>query len=218
MKQKNSWLKLAAAALTLQAATAWAAPVWTNGTPDFVNGSVMSDTYQAEDFSLGSSTTLTGITFWSVEAAGAFSGSISWEIFSGVPGGTVVASGSASTITRTAAGSLSGLNVIQNQFSVSVADLAAGTYWLAMHNGSISSTAFNDFYWATAADNASARGRELWLVDPSSGWTTNGYEHAFSIDGRPGGGGAAPEPSTAALAVLAMMGVVAQRLRRPQSV
>ena len=216
MKHKNSWLKLAPVALTLAAATAWAAPVWTNGTPDFVNGSAMTDTYQAEDFTLGSTTTLTGITFWSVEAAGAFSGSISWEIFSGAPGGTVVASGSASSISRTAAGSLSGLNVIQNQFSISVADLAAGTYWLALHDGAISATDFDDFYWATAADNASARGLELYLPDPSATWVTNGFEHAFSVDGRAGGGGSAPEPSTAALAVLAM--VVAQRLRRPQSV
>lgn len=218
MKHKNRWLALTAAALALQAAGALAAPVWTNGTPDFVGGNVMSDTYQAEDFALMTTTTLTGITFWSAEAAGAFSGSISWEIFSGAPGGTVVASGTASAVTRTGAGTLDGLSVFQNQFSISVADLAAGTYWLAMHNGPIASTDFNDFYWATTASNASASGRELWLVDPSAGWATNGFEHAFSVDGRAGGGGTAPEPSSAALAILAMAGVVAQRLRRPAAV
>lgn len=205
-----------ALALLFGAGPASATLVWNNGSFDSVGGSDLSESAQAEDFSLAATTNLTSLRFWSMELSpAAFLGSIVWEIFSNVAGavGGSVASGTANSVMRTAAGSAQGYNVFQNDFNLSVGGLAAGTYWLSLHNGSMASTTFNDYYWATGADNVSNRGRELYLPDPQFGWTANVFEHAFQLNGDAVGGDV-PEPSSlllAALAVSLAIGGFAQR-------
>lgn len=215
MKLKTIW-KAAALALAWQAACpALALTVWDNGGPAAVTlgGSVMTDTLQAEDFTLASSTNITAITFWNLQlVTGDYLGSITYQLTSGSPTGTVVASGSVAP-TRTAAGTVLGYSQFQNDLPVSVLGLAAGTYWLSLHDGPVASTAYADFYWSWADLNATntptTRGLELGLAPLATAWTTNEAEHAFQITGV----SAVPEPATALLAALGI-GVVLSARRR----
>jgi hypothetical protein len=193
---KKNLLQLCVALCALQASAAMALTVWDNGGPSTAagageGGSNLSEFKQAEDFTLSFASNLTSVTFWSLEASAAdYSGNIFYEItnnLAGVPGATVFGSGLAAT-TRTAAGSAAGLNQFKNDFALSVNNLAAGTYWITLHNGPMANSGFTDFYWSWAdlnATNSGAgtfRGQELSLpATPATPWTTNSQEHAFLI-------------------------------------
>jgi hypothetical protein len=190
---KKNLLQLCVALCALQASAAMALTVWDNGGPSVgagEGGSNMSDTRQAEDFTLTFASNLTAVRFWSLESSAAdFLGTISYEIFNnagGAPGATVFGSGNAS-VTRTAAGTAAGLNQFQNDFLLSVSNLAAGTYWIALHNGPLASTSPLDFYWSwtdlNAVNTPSSRGREFLLNPLDTAWRPNDQEHAFSVFG-----------------------------------
>jgi hypothetical protein len=209
-------LNLGLVVCTLQASSALAVTLWDNGGPAAANpgGSNLSDTQQAQDFSLTTTSNLTSVTFWSLEASTAdYVGTVFYQITNnaaGAPGATVFGFGTA-TPTRTAAGTVLGLNQFQNDFAVAVNNLAAGTYWLTLHNGPLGSTAFTDFYWSWADLNGSntgtSRGQEFALNPLGTAWSTNDQEHAFNISGVT----VVPEPATWLLTAL---GVAAWGLRR----
>ena len=191
---------------------AHAALILDNGNPSVTNptGSNLSDTQQAQDFLLASITSLTNIRFWSLELSSAdYLSSIFWEIRSnagGAPGTDIVASGTSSP-TRTTAGTVaiagSNYNQFQNDLGVSVNNIAAGSYWLTLHNGAITSTTFTDFYWSAADANSTAfSGRERGL-NPVTDWTTNEQELAFQLYGT--AATATPEPATFALGGVALI-------------
>jgi hypothetical protein len=190
---KKNLFRLCVALCALQGSAAMALTVWDNGGPSVgagEGGSNMSETRQAEDFTLAFATNLTAVRFWSLESATSdFLGTISYEVLNnvgGAPGSTVYGSGSAA-LTRTGAGTAAGLNQFQNDFSLSVNNLAAGTYWIALHNGPLTSTAPLDFYWSwtdlNAVNTPTARGREFLISPLDTGWRTNDQEHAFSVFG-----------------------------------
>jgi hypothetical protein len=144
-----------------------------------------------------------------------YSRSIFWEIrddTSSSPGATVLGSGTANP-TRTAAGAALGLSVFQNDFAIAVNNLAADVYWLVLHNGPLSNTAFTDYYWAWTdvggANLGTASGVERSLDPLDPGWTTNGQEHAFLISADD----VAPVPEPGALS-LVLAGLAALRLAR----
>lgn len=170
-------------------AASFGTTIFDNGTLNNLGASLMSDFLQAEDFSLVSPSNLTGVTFFSAEASGAYLGTIEWSIrantaFPFQPG-SVIASGTASSVTRVNLGTpagLGGLAAFSNTFSVSVS-LATDTYWLVLHNGPNSTLDSSEFYWATADSNLTILGKEQSLLPPSSTWDTNSQEHAFLISG-----------------------------------
>ena len=192
---KINVLQLCVALCAFQASASMALTVWDNGGPTVVladqGGSNMSEFQQAEDFTLSAASNLTSMTFWSLEASSAdYSGSIFYQVtnnLAGAPGATVFGSGTAIT-TRTAAGTAAGLTQYKNDFSLAVNNLAAGTYWITLHNGALSSPGFTDFYWSftdlNPANTPTFRGKELSLPPMvATPWSTNSAEHAFLIGG-----------------------------------
>ena len=199
-----------AAGVFLTAFTGFGATIYDNGAPNNLGGNGLSDFAQADDFVISSLANLTAVRFWSMELSPAdYSGSIFWEIRDSVlaaPGATVLGSGTASPI-RTPAGAALGLNIFQNDFTISV-NLPASTYWLVLHNGPLSNTAFTDYYWAWTniggANAGTNRGVERSLDPPDVNWSTNQQEHAFLISAE-----AAPNVPEPASFVLVSAGVAA---------
>lgn len=199
-----------------------AATIYNNGGPAVTNlgGSVMSDTKQAQDFLLTGITNLTGVRFWNLQGTAAdYAGNIFYQIFSdasGLPGVTAIASGLV-TPTRIAAGTVLGFSQFQNDFTIAVNGLTAGTYWLALHNGPTTTTAFSDFYWSWADLNAvntpTNPGSEFALNPLGTSWTSNDQEGAFLLSGSTVGS-STPEPATFVFvgASLMALGIYRRRL------
>src|SRR5258705_1677371 len=189
MKQRFKLHQMALLAV-LSSGAAHAGLVWDNGGPAAVNqgGSNMSDTLQAEDFQLLSTTNLTGITFWNLQGVGGdYNGSIFWKIVGNTSGqpndGAVFGSGSA-TPTRTPQGTVVGFSLFQNDFSIALNGVLPGTYWLELHNGPLATTNFTDFYWSLADSNATNSGTnpgQARGLNPVPGWSTNDNEHAVNM-------------------------------------
>ena len=206
-----SYRMLSALVVAATLSPAFGGTIYDNGTFNGLNGSAMADFKQADDFVLGSLFSVTGFTFWSLELSGAYLGSITYSINANAGGisGAVVISGNAAA-TRNAAGTAQGFNVFQNNISFAATNLAAGTYWLVLHDGLATDIAFQDFYFATAdvtaGNTASSRGREQSVNPPSGTWDDNSEEHAFLISGDPVG--PIPEPASLALVAggLALLG------------
>ena len=225
---KISICKLACAVITLVAPLAQAAPValWDNGGPAAMTqgGSLMSSFFQAANFTTGFATNLSSASFWSLERDQAYAGFISYSIFGNIVGSpdetTVFTTGSVvPTRTDTLTTAL-GLNIFQYDFALAVTNLAAGTYWLALHNGALSTGADEEeFYWAWSDVNATNGGavddQERSLFPSDLTWGTNQAEHAFLIAGeRFIGEQPISEPGTLLLATLAAgLGLTLSRRR-----
>jgi len=207
----------------LSLGTASAAVVWNNGTPvadvNNQNGSIMSDTNQADDFQLLVTTDLTAIRFWSTEFTAADRlPLIFWQILSDAPGtpGSVIASGSAAP-TITAAGTNAGSPQFQNDFNISVLGLAAGTYWLALHNGSY--TDINnptngvpyDYYWSWTDQSNPTTNTGQGSFLPSDPWIGTSAENAFVVFGDAVG---TPEPAALLLTSVGIGALALLRRRR----
>jgi hypothetical protein len=175
-----------------------------NGLPDYQGGNNMGYAWQAEDFTVAAGQTPTSVTFWSLEESGAYRGSVSWSILS-APGGTALASGTASSVSRTSVGSYLGLSGYRNDFDFGIVlGLSAGTYWLVLHNGSFSNLGDpNEFLWASAAANTSLAGMESF--DGGATWSSNFTQHAFVLS-------AVPEPASVTMLAGALL--LASCLRR----
>ena len=191
--------------ISLLAATslqqAFGATIYDNGTFNSLGGNAMGDFIEADNFVIGSLVNVTGFTFWTLEAASAYLGSVTWSINANTANqpGAALLSGSA-TPTRTSVGTALGLTVFQNDVTIA-GSLAAGTYWLTLHDGALASVAFQDFYWAwtnlNGTNTGTLRGKERSLDPPSATWDDTGNEHAFLISGTTGA--ATPEPASMAM-------------------
>jgi hypothetical protein len=200
---------LACAAVVAAGLPAAGAAAFDNGAPDHQSANNLGFAWQADDFSLASGTSLNAISFWSLEAAGAYRGSISWAIVgdsAGMPGGTVFAFGTQSDINRTGLGDVLGLSEYRNDFSLGAPlTLTAGTYWLVLHNGSETDTGDpNEFLWETSAANGTLGGMESY--DGGATWSGNFNEHAFQVS-------AVPEPASVLMLAAGMLVVGGLRRR-----
>jgi len=198
--------------------------IYNNGLPNQASADSISDTLVAEDVPVAAAATLTSFEFWDVEGSGAYNGSISWLLYSNASGlpGSILAQGSASgaSITRTSTGnSAFGFNEFDNVVDATGSltsgslSLAIGTYWLGIHDGDLSNTTFQDFYWETTANNSTTFGVGLDLTSEGATWATTSQEHAFNVSGTPQGS-STPEPGTVAIMSLGLAGLATLRRRK----
>ena len=201
--KQQFWSLLACAACLLCGAVPYAAAsvvVVDNGLPDHLTGNNLGFAFQAEDFNLSADTSVTGISFWSLEGDGAYRGRISWSIRENnrrdAPG-ALVARGTLSDVTRTALGSYDGLQEFRNEFAFHEAlILGPDTYWLVLHNGAPRNLSDpNEFYWESTAGNGTMAGVERFAR--SGPWSTTGTEHAFQVS-------AVPEPMHVLMLLIGM--------------
>lgn len=208
-------LAVALSALTLASAgQARASLIYDNGGPDQSGGNEMTEWIQAEDFTIGTAVTLTDVRFWNLEdpSLSGYNGSISWSIYAdtGTAPGALMFRGNTAGVTRTLTntGVLGVYDEYQNDFSVGSIALAAGTYWIGLHNGDVSMTTRAEFYWETTGLNATLTGQEDDAPFDDNVWLGNGSEHAFALY-------SVPEPASLGLFGAGALGLVIQvRLRR----
>jgi hypothetical protein len=204
------------AAVMLTVAAAYAAPIYTNGAPDTNSGNEATGKLQAEDFTLASTTTLTGARFWAFywdDPLAGFLGSVDWAIYSNgssQPGSSLFSGTATPNIGAGAPSCCTDPITVMFDFALPNIQLTAGTYWLVLHNGPVSSaTTDQEFFWQTTAANSTATGREQAAPFGGSNWLDTGLEHAFELDGfgSASAEGEVPEPATLGLTGMALLGL-----------
>ena len=156
---------LGGASLALSLAQAvQAGIVFNNGAPNQVYGVNMSGNVVAENFSLGSTTDITNLRFWSIQSApGDYSGSLSWAIYSnaGTAPGAVLQSGFSSAA-ATATGLSTGFGYQEFVFDISTLfQLVAGNYWLGLANNPLNPGSPSEMLWETTDAKIDADARYL---------------------------------------------------------
>lgn len=186
--------------------------IYNNGAPNQANGCNISGFACADDFSLLSGVTLTGLSFWSSANfdpfAGEFSGTIGWALFAnsgGVPGTVLfIGSDSAPGLTDT------GVDIFgTREWRIDVAlpsiNLLVGTYWLGLREGAWGSP--NDgstIYWDTTGSTWGALPLFTADLTGASGWSDAGMGTDLAFQLNDGGASVVPEPSTLALTGVAL--------------
>lgn len=194
---------------------AGASVVVNNGLPNGSGGSDANSFLEADNFTLGAaSTTLNLVRLWSLQSSAAdYTGSISWSINQDAAGspGAAAASGSAAAVGVATGNAALGFFEFSYQFAIN-ATLAAGNYWLVLHNGPNNATPSGDFYWEWSSDTGNSRSFDL-TTSPSS-WASNLSELAFQLEAKDPV--TVPEPTTLAL-VAAGLAAASVRKRRARS-
>ena len=215
----SKWLSAGLMACAAAFATpAIAGPVvYTNGLPNQLGGNNMSFAVQAEDFVLSANTTISDVHFWSLEVNGAYRGGFFWGLYSNVGGspGAAISSGFQTVVSRTVtgAGAFGDIEIL-NEFDVTSTALAAGTYWLVLHNGAFGNLNDDglDFLWETTTVAKGFGGQED--LGDGDGFNGNGAEHAFRLTGPNAVN--VPEPMTGGLVAAALAALMFTRRRTRQ--
>jgi len=184
---KNLKVHFAIIAMLLGAPIAHAALIYDNGFPSDFDGLEMTQWIQADDFILGAPATLTSVRFWASEPAGfgSYRGCITLTLYeddSGEPG--MILYRETLVPARVYDHDYDMWTVHQYDFAVGSFELKTGIYWLGLHHGPLSATAFEDFFWEVSSDEFSG-GLSYADIAPfdEGGWSPDNAELAFHLYG-----------------------------------
>lgn len=198
------------------------AQIFANGTPDQTQADArsISSFRSADDFNLASASSISSIRFWMLATDQSFAGILSYAFYNDAAGaiGAVVSTGSVSNIVPQYLSHVPGF--IYDTYLVdinlpSALNLAAGNYWLELHDGATLTTNNNaDVYWSIAA-GVTGNARQSVAPTIPTNPTTNAL--AFSLYGEVGPPSTTvPEPSTVALSFAGLVALGLTRLRKRQ--
>jgi len=210
-------------AAAMLAPVGMAAVVYDGGAPDGVQGRRLSSLVIANQFTLTNAATLQGLIFFGSadinDVPSQFGGTIGFRILldnAGAPG-TSQALGSDSTVQLINNGTQNfGTDEYRFLVNLGSISLGAGTYWLALHEGTMG-TAYDgtDIYWdTTGSAPAGTPNAQETTTDLSglSGYGASSATLAFQLLDAPAYN-AVPEPSTCVL-MLSAGGILLLRRRR----
>lgn len=158
--------------------------IYDNGAPDARTGYEMTAWIQAEDFTLAAPVSLTDVRFWAFDEIGdeGYQGSIVWTIYadnSGQPGSILYRD---SVIpARNYDHPTPWDDSYRYDFSVGSLYLGTGTYWLGLHNGPLTTTTIENFYWETTGSNLTTIGKADPQPFDSGGWENSYDQYAFQL-------------------------------------
>ena len=173
------------------------ATIYSNGAPNQFSGTQMSDVLVAENVAVSSTSDISNIRFWSIQSVlSDYIGSVYWAVYSNGASqpGAILQGGFTTIVTATPTGAAASTigGYAEYVFDIPVAfQLATGTYWLALHNGPLTTNSGNEMLWATTG---TGNGSEALYNDGINGWVGSGNELAFRFDVSPAA--AIPEPGT----------------------
>ncbi|MBS1827454.1 MAG: PEP-CTERM sorting domain-containing protein [Acidobacteria bacterium] len=141
-----------------------AALLYNNGVPNHQAGNGISNFRTVDDFTLTGPANLNAIRFWLVfnndDPTNMFSGNISMAIYNNAAGsvGTLVTAATASGLTMTNIGDGGGpLHAYQIDLNFAPVALAAGAYWLELHEGlSLTAADGSESLWAATRTGGNA--------------------------------------------------------------
>ena len=175
--------------------------------PNLSGGTDMNGNLVADSFTLASSATITQIQFWALQDnLASYTGSIFWSINTnsgGLPGSAIL-SGTASAVAASTGSSAFGLNEFIYSFNTN-GTLAAGTYWLELHNGPTNAIPGTNMFWENSnANSGNSQTKDLSL--PAQPFVANFTSLAFALS--------TPEPGSMVLMATGLLGAVLLRRRK----
>jgi hypothetical protein len=208
------WPTAAAAALALLGTAVGrsrADLIYDNGTPPpvAVGGAQFTGNIHADNFFLPAPAVVTDVRFWDYELPGSYSGSVFWAIYAsaGPVPGAPLASGETVLVTRTfeAQAPPPFGQQFRDDLSIGPVALAAGTYWLGLHNGPLNlTTEPPQFLWVLLP---TVDGHAFDPAPFQGNWSHVGNELSFQLFGSSASPGI-PEPGTLALLGVGLIGLL----------
>src|SRR5262249_17995332 len=117
------------------------------------------------------------------------------------------------TPTRTHTGIIvAGLDEFQNDFDISCLPLSAGTYWLGLHNGELTTPIPPRFFWENTNPNGTPPGNDDPFPFDDGQWQGGFQERAFFLTTSQGT--AVPEPGVSGMLPASVIGLVLLCCRR----
>jgi hypothetical protein len=183
-----------------------ASVIYDNGVPNRVDGTNITAYVSADNFSIATMSTLTGVNFWSSADTdpyqSQFSGTVGWGVLldnGGVPGVLLYSGADSSPSLFDTSAQIGGTEEWELQIELPSIVLDAGTYWLALHEGPLGTPDDGtEIYWDTTSNLTGSAAMLTSDVSGASGWFPSafgsgaGSDLAFQLTGSLD---SAPEPS-----------------------